>query len=181
MDPAKQAKVMREFQKQSAQMDMTVRSIKIHLSFISMNTQIVILTNAYWYSDWDDVRCHRWCFRQWRSWRRNRGFDKPGTFVASYPLDSISKNRDCFKGLTKLFLWLFRFLMKSALISPHRFVFNHRFWSLFCIFMTSLWLNSLFLFWSICSYHPLQKVKLAGRIQRMLAGMVSIKPTRTYL
>lgn len=47
MDPAKQAKVMREFQKQSAQMDMTVRSIKIHLSFISMNTQIVILTDAY--------------------------------------------------------------------------------------------------------------------------------------
>jgi len=34
MDPAKQAKVMREFQKQSAQMDMTVSSFK---SIVSLN------------------------------------------------------------------------------------------------------------------------------------------------
>lgn len=31
MDPAKQAKVMREFQKQSAQMDMTVRYFILYL------------------------------------------------------------------------------------------------------------------------------------------------------
>lgn len=132
-----------------------------------------------WCSDWDDVRLHRWCFRQWRSWRRNRGLDQPGT--NSIPTVWVSKNMDCFKGLLTRFSFyvlLVRFLMKSALMSPHRFVLKHVVhW--FLLLTASLWydwlIDSLTLFWSVRSYHLLQKVKLVERMRKMwAAGMVSI-------
>lgn len=43
MDPAKQIKVMQEFQKQSAQMDMTVRNLRPLEWFASSNTNIYIV------------------------------------------------------------------------------------------------------------------------------------------
>ena len=86
MAPEKQMKIMKEFQKQSAQMDMTVCKLSSELiRIISRNlTWVYILVNVlcacmWWYAltnymhcvEWDDVWFNWWCLGRWSGWGRN--------------------------------------------------------------------------------------------------------------